>query len=229
MASAVASCSTTLASLAPRGAAPLRRSAAFRSTVPARNIRTVVAPKAMMNMNEMWQVAEEGATQYGSVDAPSWILPLGIVVVTVASILSGFLLKPGERLMGIESVNSLPMIWQLRFLYQLYAAVVTAGRHCIKFAQKRYLPNCMPPTSSRLSCSCKCNCADPVAERGWTSGRSCRLEASICHLQEPTLRMTSRLATPSRAAGPNDEQSAIDTRNWEETRLSCEKNPAIAI
>ncbi len=42
-------------------------------------------------------MAEE-AVKVGDVAAPSWVLPVGVVVVTVGSILSGFLLKPGEPL-----------------------------------------------------------------------------------------------------------------------------------
>lgn len=42
------------------------------------------------------QLAEAAGKEYGSVDAPSWALPLGIAVVTLASILSGYLLKPGD-------------------------------------------------------------------------------------------------------------------------------------
>jgi len=33
--------------------------------------------------------------QVGDVAAPSWVLPVGVVVVTLGSILSGYLLKPG--------------------------------------------------------------------------------------------------------------------------------------
>ena len=33
--------------------------------------------------------------QVGDVSAPSWVLPAGVVVVTLGSILSGYLLKPG--------------------------------------------------------------------------------------------------------------------------------------
>lgn len=59
MASALASCSFRPSVATPRGVAPLRRNAAFKSAASARRARTVVAPKALLN--EIVQVTQIAA------------------------------------------------------------------------------------------------------------------------------------------------------------------------
>jgi len=42
------------------------------------------------------ETGSEAAAKIGSVNAPDWVLPAGVVIVTALSILSGYLLKPGK-------------------------------------------------------------------------------------------------------------------------------------
>ena len=60
--------------------------------------RSALIPRA--GAAELFQLAAEtaGATKaaVGTVDAPGWVLPAGVVGVTLLSILSGYLLKPGK-------------------------------------------------------------------------------------------------------------------------------------
>lgn len=79
--------------IAARSAAAFGRAAPARVARPARGGAGRVHA---MGATELGMLLADAAAP-GSVDAPGWVLPVALAVVTVAGSLSVFLLKPGEQ------------------------------------------------------------------------------------------------------------------------------------